>query len=247
MKNINRTMLIIILLAIAVVIAAFSAFHFSHAEDEDEVATDTLMKHTAIQQKEIDLIEKLGGNTPYPQIYVTAETLVQLKGYDKDKAVQEAADRYVERKALVWAAEKNGILVSDQEFESYIQMLIDSIKTADNYDELKAAYDANGLTLDELYRGNEEFYRDNYIIDKLYDKWLQQRLDGETKVSQDEQENLDKTWETFIKETVDEYKKSKTFKAAKLALDASKKIYSAKQTTNVTELKNEKIWIDVNE
>lgn len=241
MKLTKRSLLAIGILIVVLCIGFVVFLNSSTAATENAVNED-LTKYVELQKNEIYLKKELGNNTPYPRLYMMAEALVELKGVDSEKAIAQATERYVEKQALVWYAEKNGISTTALELEQHINSLIESAKRAENYDELNSAYKSVGLSVEKLYRENVSYYRDDYIIGKLYDQWISNNAQGK-EFSESKMKSIDAAWERLISEVTASYKESKNYKELRPALTGSKKMFNEGIGKNEKILKKAGIFI----
>lgn len=247
MKTTKKKWLIVIL--ITVIAAMFIGYALLYDSDYSVSGADVnteneaLPEYVEIQKQMIDLNSELGENTPYPQIYMIAETLFKIKGVKQDIAVTQAADRYIERKALVWYAEKSGIHVTHEEVNRYIEELIQAAKGAENYNEVNEAYKKAGITLEQYYRKNIQFYRDDYLIGKLYNQWIHDCGSGD-EVSESEMELLDEAWQEKVSEIKNSYQSVREYKKLKPLIAESKKIYRNGAADTLEYLKKADIFIE---
>lgn len=242
MKVIKKSTRIICVFAVIICVGCiyFLKDSPSMAQNTDD---QELARYIELEHNVTALENELGSNTPYPRLYLMAEALVELKGLDEDKAIAESTDSYVEKKALVWYAENNGIEVTTLELETHINSLIDAAKKADNYDELNDAYKNVNSSLEEHYRDNISYYRDDYLMSKLYDQWVSKFTQGEELLPESKLNSVDDEWEKFTKQVIINYKESQSYNELRPALIESKRMYNSGVAQNVKKLKKANIFI----
>ena len=238
MKLTKRAMAVIAAFLVIACIGGAALFTSKPAAAED-LESDNLMQYARLQKEGLAVKEKLGEDTPYPDLYVMAEALVSLKGMDAEQAMGQAEERYTEKQALVWYAQKQGVRVTSEEVEKHIDALIRQAKGAENYDEVNEAYKAAGLTLEEQYRQNRIYYEKDYIISKFYEKWAEEFFKEEMA----SEESIDSAWQQTISQVTERYKASAEYKGLKPALLASRRIYEKGRGTDLKLLQKADIFV----
>lgn len=236
----KRSVLVILLLVIAVGIVVITSVNTTASEDEQGPALATMYK---IQSESFQLAEALNGQSPYPQMYTHAQALTAFKGASPEEAAKEAANSYMERKALVWYARRQGIETTEAEFEQYLDHLIETVKATDDFPKLSAACAEAGLTAEDLYRKNREYYRDDFIIGKLYESWTKAYTNGKETISESESASMEEAWNQCITNAVASYKKSDAYASLMPAVKASETAYLHGAGTSVKKLEDCDIFI----
>ena len=211
-------------LCVTVIVVGIVLTNFHSITSEDSTA-DPISKSMRLQQEKISLISELKGSTPYPQLYINAQMLVSFQDASYKDAIEEAAGNYVECKALVWYAEHNDIKVKEAEFEEHLDELIEKVKATDDFPKLNAACMEAGLSVDDLYRKNKEYYRDDFVIEKLYEQWVKSYSNDKGLTLESEMPSADEAWDKFIISAVETYKTTDDYKALMPAIEASKTAY----------------------
>lgn len=179
------------LLVIVVSIVVITSVNTAASENEQGPALTTLYK---VQNESFKLSDTLKEQTSYPQLNTHAQALIAFKDVSPEEAIKEAADNYIEWKAMVWYAEQQGIVTTEEDFQQHLDNLIETVKSTDVFLKLSAACAEAGLTVDDLYKRNQEYYRDDFIMDKLYEKWTEKYTNDKGLILESEAQSMDEAW-----------------------------------------------------
>lgn len=153
-------------------------------------------RYCALQKEAMDMKDQL-----YAGIYLGTKLGI-LQEMDEADAITEAEDGLVKNAAYVWYAKNDGIHITDEDVEKYMENIINEAKGADDFKDLEGAYKKAGLTFEESVRGAKDFYRIAWVKSLLYDAH-------------------EKDWEEFEADLIAKYKETKDYDALQAKLDAA--------------------------
>ena len=131
----KRLILIAIIIFIGLAVYAVcntNGQNTASANDEQ----DSIQQFDCIQKSSIEKREKLNQNSQYSLIYAAAKSR-ELVGDKPEDAIKDAETEYVEKQALIWESQNEGISVSDSDAHKHLIAICDEAKSADNYQILK--------------------------------------------------------------------------------------------------------------
>lgn len=239
MKSIKVKIIIAIGIAVALIMSICFYTSKSDAQDlsvQEKIRTE---QYFQIMEDKITLEKALKKESPYTELSGNIK-IRQLNGQSEQEAIKGATDDYLEKKAILWFANRKGIEVGEQELEDYLQSLLDDAKQADNYHEVESACQAAGITYEQFIRSNQTVYKVEYIKNILYMNLYDdlsaenETLDGDT---------FNEMWAEYKAEIVEDYKASTQYQPVKAALDNSVRVIQ-KDVTAVSKLKAEAIYVE---
>ena len=83
--------------------------------------------------------------------------LGELTGKSNTANVESAKEQIIETEAICYYAEKNNIIVTDDEIQERIKDIVSEGREADNYKEIETACESAGTSFDEIINKNKEW------------------------------------------------------------------------------------------
>ena len=175
-----------------------------------------------LQKTSFDLRDSMGEENLYPYLYFSAATRIVIDGMSVEDSIDKTAQDYILSQAIVCEAAEKGITVSDQEMDDHIQELIAEAEKADNYEEMSASCEKAGITVADLYKRNQRFYKEARLKSILYKQWLM-KFYQEQDPNDEEFKGSDEVWKEYTEDIVKRYKRSRAYRDLQAELKETKK------------------------
>lgn len=113
------------------------------------------------------LTEDLGENTPYPAMKRSVKGAMMSSGLTQEEAISQAEAYLIEEQAVFWRAEQDGINVTDEEVEQYIQEnVISKVTSETDYETVSKVCEQEGITFEDTIWAYESSYKVDLIGEK---------------------------------------------------------------------------------
>lgn len=223
-----------ILCTVCIVVFVFGMFFFSDrtAPEKQDVTKGSgsadLESGVAIPQEEnYQVVKKyveirhtaaaLASAEPEGQMYGQLYSLVESLKYSGmgEEVFDEAKKRYTEDCAILWYAEKHGLLAEEKQIKAYLDTMEEACGTAENGEEYAQACGELGLTFRQWMEEDLASYQLICTIQNVYDA-----VTAEEEAGSGDGKTADVMWETFQKENLKEYLQSDAYKTMLPDMDA---------------------------
>lgn len=147
----------------------------------------------------------LGKESLYPTYYTMRSADNSISG----KSIEEGI---LENEALIWYAENNNLIATDQEVQNYIDNMINEAKEADEYTEFEQAARELGTTYEKIVKGDFEAYRLILTKSKIYENEIgdfDEQYDME-EFEKQKQINMER-WASFCSELLNQYRTTEAY------------------------------------
>lgn len=123
--------------------------------------------YCALIKEYLLLVDDLGEDSPYPAMKRSVKGSVMSSGMTQKEAIHQAKEYLIEEQAVFWRAEQDGIQVTDEEVESYIQEnIISKVEQEEDYDVVSKACQQEGITFEDTIWA----YKSSYKVDLIGEK-----------------------------------------------------------------------------
>lgn len=170
---------------------------------------------------------KKGGAGQYAQIYIMAEGL-RRHGMTPRQAFMQASESYMVSMALSEEARKRGIRVTKSELNSYISKMESDMKTNGIYKDVQKEAARHGTTVKGILRGNQDVYRKQIAVSKLYQKERKEYLQAVDQTTAAEQKTWEQRWNRMQRSAVKTYRKTPAGSRIRKQLPKMRSVYCSK-------------------
>ena len=196
-----------------------------------------MTSYAKIQKQGIELQKAIGENSIIPQFFIKTNSMI-LNGATEAEAREEASKQLVEDMAIKEYADNNGIAVSEEELNKFIDDIIQVAHEDNNFSEIQFSCEKQGLTFEETLYNNKAHYYMDCLKSKIYRNLIKKTFGNRTKINEFEIKEIDRKWDDLKEKSVKTYKEEPEYK--KIVSLAAKENLSYRQLYN----KGEKGLID---
>lgn len=130
---------------------------------------NAIEKSTAIGSEKTDYITINSQiNISYDSLYEELNLLSVNNKLDDRELAEQAINEVIQHEVMVSYVESLGYKITEKDYEDYKKSLIDSIKEADNYDEILKYFEGFG-GINEYFKKMEHRLKNNLLIRKYLD------------------------------------------------------------------------------
>ncbi len=130
---------------------------------------NAIEKSTAIESEKTDYITINSQiNISYDSLYEELNLLSVNNKLDDRELAEQAINEVIQQEVMVSYVESLGYKITEKDYEDYKKSLIDSIKEADNYDEILKYFEGFG-GINEYFKKMEHRLKNNLLIRKYLD------------------------------------------------------------------------------
>lgn len=226
MKN-KKRLLILLICSVAAAILVLIAVYASKNDSDNHAGgnREALDSFIEIQIGKFERQCALGSDSTYPDFWYEVN-LGELTGKSNTANVESAKEQIIETEAICYYAEKNNIIVTDDEIQERIKDIVSEGREADNYKEIETACESAGTSFDEIINKNKSFCAKQMYTDKVYSDAYDKYYENESRSSESKDKvlNWDKEWKSVKKRIVESFKETGRYTTLKTALDKDCKI-----------------------
>lgn len=139
----------------------------AQANWEQATNEQRLSIYCALIKEYMLLAEDLGEETPYPAMKRSVKGSMMSAGLTQTEAIEQAEEYLITEQAVFWYAERNGIIVTDDELKKYIQNnIISKVAEEKDYDTVSKACQEEGISFEDTIWAYENSYKVDLIGEK---------------------------------------------------------------------------------